>query len=269
MDTVFSKYGYQNLPSPPSSPIITPSSRRGSSASISTVYYDTLDTQSVSRSPSALHLPRLQPLTPYHRRPSINQSLYATPTGSMTPVASHSNLVGLARAYAGFDEHNGKRISSIPPRLRTTFKAISELLSPTDDEPVQLPSQGVPSAALSERLAALQQQQQQDRNNGGSRRRKRYMIASALIAALSTTERALMMAMVRLARRVILYRRTLYWVLLCVALKNGIQEFVQNLLVLLGGLLVDQPLVRSGGLGGAGAHSLWSLTTGYVGQLTL
>ncbi|ORY97434.1 hypothetical protein BCR43DRAFT_523614 [Syncephalastrum racemosum] len=270
MDTVFSKYGYQSLPSPPSSPLITPSSRRGSSASISTVYYDTFDTQTVSRSPSSLYLPRLQPLTPHHRRPSINQSLYATPTGGMTPVASHSNLVGLARAYSGLDEHKGKRMSSIPPRLRSTFKAITELLSPTDDEPVRLLSEGVPSAALSERLAALQQRQrQQDADNGSTRRRKRYLVASALLAALSTTERALMVAMVRLARRVMLYRRTLYWVLLCVALKNGIQQTVQNLLVLMGGLLVDQPSMRSGSLGGAGAHSLWCLTTGYVGQLTL
>ncbi|KAI9496831.1 hypothetical protein BDB00DRAFT_785271 [Zychaea mexicana] len=245
-DTVYNCH--TTTPMPPLSPAIL--SRRNST---STIYYDTHD--SLSRSASSTHLAHR---FPYQRRLSTASSCYATPVGGMTPIPSHSNLVALATK---------------PPRMRSAFKS---LLDPND---------GVSSWLLSEKLTALQEQQNEgqssltpsERRNSSSsssgrlhdRQRRRDVAVEVVLSVLVRAERLVRMMVIRMLKKAVRYRNTVYWIAACVLLRDGVQEFMQQFLSLMGELLVDRLSLGISDASTAGIRSIFSLTTGHRGQLTL
>ncbi|KAI8148191.1 hypothetical protein BJV82DRAFT_506700 [Fennellomyces sp. T-0311] len=227
-DTVYNQ-------SVPSSPIL---SRRNST---STVYFDSYD--SLSRSPSTTHLARF----PYQRRLSTASSCYATPIGGMTPIPSHTNLVGLTKT----------------PRIRS---ALRSFLDPND---------GASSWILSEKLNALERQQRAESTTTSGepsrrrRERRRDMAAGLVLRMLVRAEHLVRLMVVRCLKKAVRYRNTMYWIAACVLLRDGVQEFLQHLLSLVGELLVERLSLGVQDASAAGMRSLFSLTTGHRGQLTL
>ncbi|KAI9243928.1 hypothetical protein BDA99DRAFT_544246 [Phascolomyces articulosus] len=245
---------YNRYPLPPSSTLLTPTilSRRNSA---STIYYDSYDyttATNISRSPSSTHLRFPQPHQ--QRRHSTASTCYATPVGGMTPIPSHSNLVALTK----------------PPRIRSAFKSFLD------------PNDGVSSWLLSEKLTALQEQQSEEELSSGdetdqerrlqlrnNRQRKRDVAVGIVFGALVSAERLVRLMVIRILKKAVRYRNTVYWIAACVLLRDGVQEFMQQVLSLMGELLVDRLSLGIQDASTAGIRSIFSLTTGHRGQLTL
>lgn len=143
-------------------------------------------------------------------RPSSSFSLYATPIASLTPVASHANLTSVAKAYSNLSLQT--KLSGVP--LRTTIKTLL-FVSPSTDL-----IGGVPSWVLSEKLNAIHQKDET--------RPRRWFIK--LLSKFEHTARYITM---RMLRKLVKYRGTLYWIVACFLLRNGVQELVQHVLMLM------------------------------------
>lgn len=234
MDPYFTKY----RPNIHTSPHL---SRRNSNTSL---YYDTIE-----------------PLT----RPPSSFSLYSTPISSLTPVASHNNLSSLARAYSSLSL-NSKIGNNMPPRLRTTIKTIGDLFvvpnnnsnntsstaaAPTSNDLIG----GVPSWVLSEKLNAIQQQDETPSPPNNN-------ITPWILRLYMKCENTIRYITLRVLKKMVKYRGTLYWIVACILLRNGVQELIQHVF-----MLMMQVLLNSNSASNAvGLRSLLSITSG---QMTL
>ncbi|KAG2225279.1 hypothetical protein INT45_001503 [Circinella minor] len=227
-------------------------SRRNSTC---TVYYDSYDITQISRTPSFTHL---HPFTyQQQRRLSTTASTcYATPVGGMTPISSHGNLTALTK----------------PPRIRSAFK---NFLDPND---------GVSSWLLSEKLTALQEQQSEEETTWSSedeaepsrrrlrrtnRQRKRDVAVGLVFGMMFSAQRLMRVMIIRMLKKAVRYRNTVYWIAACILLRDGLQEFMQQILSLMGEVLADRLSLGIQDASAAGIRSIFSLTTGHRGQLTL
>lgn len=192
-------------------------------------------------------------------RPSSSFSLYTTPLASLTPVASHNNLASVAKAYSSLSLQT-KIGNGMPPRLRTTFKQLGDLFVVPSPAIVTSSSQteeigGVPSWVLSEKLSNIRQQQQQD----DGRPRHNW-----IMQLLIQFDKAVRNITLRTLKKMVQYRGTLYWIVACILLRNGVQELLQNVfLLMMEVLLIGKPSVARNAVG---MRNLLSLTTG---QMTL
>ncbi|KAG0174799.1 hypothetical protein DFQ28_004464 [Apophysomyces sp. BC1034] len=237
-DSVYAKYQPRFssiLPSPPSSPRLL--SRRNSSASMHSVYYETSETLG----PSASSF--LTPLTPVashlHLSFTSASSVYATPIGTLSPVPSYSNLSNVAKTYA-----------LQPPKLRSSIKAF---LAP--DGGSSGGSRGVSSRVLKQKLREVQRERLSLSSGSGSLPDRWRRLLFRLWLAME--ERA-----GRMLQKTVEYRNTFYWIAACVILRNRLREVLQSMFILLIELLVD----RSTEGNAVGWRSLLRLTTG---QMTL
>jgi hypothetical protein len=191
-------------------------------------------------------------------RPPSSFSLYATPRASLTPVSSHTNLASVAKAYSNLSLQS-KIGNGMPPRLRTTIKQLGDLF--VVPPPAASSSQtdlvgGVPSWVLSEKLSDIRQQQQQEQDNND---RRNWLMR--LLMQFNKTVRHITF---RTLKKMVRYRGTLYWIVACVLLRNGVQELLQHVfLLMMEVLLIGKP---SAARNAVGMRSLLSLTTG---QMTL
>ncbi|KAG2196236.1 hypothetical protein INT47_007663, partial [Mucor saturninus] len=192
-------------------------SRRNSNSSI---YYDTIE-----------------PFT----RPSSSFSLYGTPIGSLTPVASHANLTSVAKAYSNLSLPS-KLGNGMP--LRTTIKTLGLFVNASSTDFIG----GVPSWVLSEKLNAIHGVGDE------TTRRRRWFIK--LLSRCEHTARYMTM---RILRKVVKYRGTLYWVVACFLLRNGVQELIEHVFMLMMQLMLTNSARNTVGLG-----SLLSLTSGQM-----
>ncbi|KAI8388608.1 CRAL-TRIO domain-containing protein [Radiomyces spectabilis] len=238
-DHIYNQYHCPSvtLPSPVLSPLLR--SRRSSSSSVHSVYYDASD-----------------PLTPPPHRSSPSLSAYATPAGGLTPTVSHSDLTKLAKAYSHISLHS--KLPTIP--LRTGFRVLGHWLMQQQDRGQ------MSSSALMEKLGQLQTVQSQGGGDEPSAiKLPRHMPKGWLHwfpLSLSKLQWIIQCLMIRTIKRLVRYRNTLYWIAACVLLRNGIQEFVQNMVMLTMEVLTDQPTA----LNAVGFRGLLGLT---MGQMTL
>ena len=227
-------------------------SRRNSTC---TIYFDSYDTTQISRSPSSTHLHPF-PYQQQRRYSTSASTCYATPVGGMTPISSHSNLAALTKT----------------PRIRSAFK---NFLDPND---------GVSSWLLSEKLTALQEQQSEEETTLSSeeeaeparrrlrrtnRQRKRDVAVGLVFGIMVSAERLMRVMIIRMLKKAVRYRNTVYWIAACVLLRDGLQEFMQQILSLMGEVLADRLSLGIQDASAAGIRSIFSLTTGHRGQLTL
>lgn len=229
-EDIFVRYGHDNI-APPTL------SRRNSSSSVNTVYYDV-----VSRSPSTTHLSAYLHMMPCEadsnlRRASLSSSsCYATPVGSMTPVSSHGNLARLAKSYS-------------PLRIRATIRALIQQHG------------GISSGVLSEKLTVLQLQQQEEDEDqliftSKHDRSRRRPITNVVLRMLIKAEYLLKLIVIRAAKKAMKYRNMLYWLVACVLLRSNVQEILKS--------LMGEWLIAAKGVRG-----LLDLTTAQMGQLAL
>lgn len=244
LDPHYTKYRETIHITPPTPPRL---SRRNSNTSI---YFDTLE-----------------PLT----RPASSFSLYATPISSLTPVASHTNLASVAKAYSSLSL-NSKIGNNMPPRLRTTIKTLGDLfVTPNNASSSSNDSiGGISSWALSEKLSTIQRQQQQqeqdetplsfnnDFNYNNNNNNNKTWIYKLYIRC----ENAVRYVTVRILKKMVKYRGTLYWIVACILLRNGVQELIQHVF-----MLMMQVLLNSNSASNAvGLRSLLRIS---AGQMTL
>lgn len=201
-------------------------SRRNSNCSI---YYDSID--------------HLQATT---TRPT--NSLYATPIASLTPVTSHTNLNNLAKVYSNLSLQN-----NISPRFRSTLKkTLGDLfVTPSSSTAAAADTSmiaGVPSWVLSEKLNAIHQES--NNNNNNTHWLLRLLLKSQHISRQIT---------LKVLRKLIRYKSTFYWVIACFLLRNGVQELIQHVFMLMMQVVLDFNSVRNTAL-------MSSLTRG---QMTL
>ena len=192
-------------------------------------------------------------MEPLLTRPASSTSLYATPISSLTPVASHANLTQLARAYSSLSL-NSKIGNGIPPRFRHTIKTLGDLLVTPTTQNHDLIG-GVPSWVLSEKLDSLQQQDAYlPNNNEDNNNRKPWL----LCFILKCENRARLFTL-GLLKKMMKYKSTLYWLVICILLRNGVQELLHQVV-----MLIMQVALNTNP--STGMRHLLSLTTG---QLTL
>jgi hypothetical protein len=185
-------------------------------------------------------------------RPPSSFSLYATPRASLTPVASHNNLASVAKAYSSLSLQS--KIGN--GRLRTTIKQLGDLfvVPPPADSPQTDLVGGVPSWVLSEKLSDIRRQQQEEPDTGRN-------FIKRLMMQFNSAARHITL---RILKKMVHYRGTLYWIVACVLLRNGVQELLQHLfLLMMEVMLIGKP---SAARNAVGMRSLLSLTTG---QMTL
>jgi hypothetical protein len=260
IDPYYSKYrGIIHSSSSPS-PYL---SRRNSNSSI---YYDTIE-----------HL----------TRPPSSFSLYSTPISSLTPVASHANLASVAKAYSNLSLQS-KIGNGMPPRLRTTIKTLGDLFvtpTTTTSSNTQQPTNdligGVPSWVLSEKLSAIQQTQHEtslsvpstttantantasstndDFTNNYNNYNHKKSWTLRLFLKMENTVRYFTL---RILKKMMKYRGTLYWIVACILLRNGVQELIEHVFMLMMQVLLNSNSARNT----VGLRSILSLTTG---QMTL
>jgi hypothetical protein len=212
-------------------------SRRNSNTSI---YYDTLE-----------------PLT----RPPSSFSLYATPISSLTPVASHTNLTSVAKAYSNLSL-TSKIGNNMSPRFRTTIKTLGDLFVVPNTSSSSSASNdiigGVPSWVLSEKLNAIHQQQDETPIDNNSNNNTPWILKLFL-----KCQHTIRYMTLRVMKKMVKYRSTLYWILACILLRNGVQELIQHVF-----MLMMQVLLNSNSASNAvGLRSLLFITSG--GQMTL
>ncbi|KAL0140572.1 hypothetical protein V8B55DRAFT_1508505 [Mucor lusitanicus] len=232
-DAYYTRYRQGLLPTPSIS-------RRSSSSSI---YYDTHNSPLLSMTSTSEKL----------ARPPSSFSLYNTPLASLSPVASHANLASVAKAYSNLSLQS-KLGNGMPPRFRSTIKQLGDMMTTSSSSSSSQPAEeeGISSWLLSEKLQAIQ-------NNGNSsnpRRSPNWFLN--LFFKFETTARHITL---RLIKKMIRYRGTLYWVVACVLLRNGVQELLQHVF-----LLMMEIMFRPAAGNAVGMRSLLSLTTG---QMTL
>lgn len=217
IDSYYSKYRGTILSSTTSSPYL---SRRNSNSSI---YYDTIE-----------------PLT----RPPSSFSLYSTPISSLTPVASHANLASMAKTYSSLSLQS-KLGNGMPPRLRTTIKTLGDLfVTPTTTSSNNNNTSdligGVPSWVLSEKLNAIQQQQPAETsltsipsssssNSDGFNNSNKSWIYKLFLKVENTARYFTL----RILKKMVKYRGPLYWIVACILLRNGVQELIQHVFMLM------------------------------------
>lgn len=244
LDPHYTKYRETIHITPPTPPRL---SRRNSNTSI---YFDTLE-----------------PLT----RPASSFSLYATPISSLTPVASHTNLASVAKAYSSLSL-NSKIGNNMPPRLRTTIKTLGDLfVTPNNASSSSNDSiGGISSWALSEKLSTIQRQQQQQEqdetplsfNNDFNYNNNNNNNKTWMYKLLIKCENAVRYITVRILKKMVKYRGTLYWIVACILLRNGVQELIQHVF-----MLMMQVLLNSNSASNAvGLRSLLRIS---AGQMTL
>ncbi|GAN01128.1 hypothetical protein MAM1_0005c00559 [Mucor ambiguus] len=229
-DAYYTKYRHGLLPTPSIS-------RRSSSSSI---YYDTHNSPLLNMTSTGEKL----------TRPPSSFSLYNTPLASLSPVASHANLASVAKAYSNLSLQS-KLGNGMPPRFRSTIIQLGDMMTTSSSsEPAE--DEGISSWLLSEKLQAIQ-------NNGNSsnpRRSPSWFLN--LFFKFETTARHITL---RLIKKMIRYRGTLYWVVACILLRNGVQELLQHVF-----LIMMEIMFKPAAGNAVGMRSLLSLTTG---QMTL
>ncbi|CEP16569.1 hypothetical protein [Parasitella parasitica] len=216
----------------------TPAISRRSSCS--SIYHDTHTSPLLSMTSTGEKL----------ARPPSSFSLYSTPLASLSPVASHTNLASVAKAYSNLSLQS-KLGNGMPPRFRTTLKQLGDMMTTTSASSQY--GQGVPSGILSEKLQAVQNS---SISNSNPRRSPNW--ALRLLSQFETTTRYVAL---KLIKKLIRYRGTVYWMVACILLRNGVQELLQHV------FLIMMEIVLKPTAGNAvGMRSLLSLTTG---QMTL
>ncbi|KAI9360726.1 CRAL-TRIO domain-containing protein [Pilaira anomala] len=196
-------------------------SRRNSNCSI---YYDSID--------------HLQSTTT--TRPT--NSLYATPIASLTPVTSHTNLNNLAKVYSNLSLQT-KLGNNISPRFRSTLKKTLGDLFVTPSSSSSSASNdnnmiaGVPSWVLSEKLNAIHQESNNSNNNNNNN--------SWLIRLLLKSQHISRQITLKVLRKLIRYKSTFYWVIACFLLRNGVQELIQHVFMLMMQVVLDFNSVRN------------------------
>ncbi|KAI8067381.1 CRAL-TRIO domain-containing protein [Thamnidium elegans] len=203
-------------------------SRRNSNSSM---YYDTID--------------------PFTRPPS-SFSVYGTPLGSLTPVASHTNLNSLAKAYSSLSLQS-KIGNGMPPRLRSTIKTLFVTPTSSSSSTTDLIG-GVPSWVLSEKLNAIHDETNNNNNNNNNK--------SWLLKLIMKCEHTVRYVTIRILKKMIRYKSTFYWMIACFLLRNGVQELIQHVFMLMMQVVLDFNSVRDT----VGLRSILSLTNG---QMTL
>lgn len=183
-------------------------SRRNSNSSM---YYDTID--------------------PFTRPPS-SFSVYGTPIGSLTPVASHTNLNSLAKAYSTLSLQS-KIGNGMPPRLRSTIKTLFVTPTSSSSSSTDLIG-GVPSWVLSEKLNAIRDETSNDNNNN-----------NWLLTLIMKCEHTVRYVTIRILKKMIRYKRTFYWMVACFLLRNGVQELIQHVFMLMMQVVLDFNSVRN------------------------
>ncbi|ORZ04769.1 CRAL-TRIO domain-containing protein [Absidia repens] len=196
------------------------SSRRNSTSSI---YYDTSDIFSVAPSSRVASSRRHQLVTPmtqlskfspsdpalpppiYSRRPSASSaSLYATPTGTLTPIAVAEN----SKFYSNNISATGRtKQSDIKSNGYGVDQDINRLAGNNQDD------HGVSSLALSQRLETLQQQQRREAQSG-HRRRKLWI--KLVMERISTFEKKVIKLLLK-------YRFWIYCFALIWMLRKGLR----------------------------------------------
>lgn len=229
-DAYYTKYRNGLLPTPNIS-------RRSSSSSI---YYDTHNSPLLNMTSTGEKL----------TRPPSSFSLYNTPLASLSPVASHANLASVAKAYSNLSLQS-KLGNGMPPRFRTTIKQLGDMMT-TSSSSQSTEEQGISSWMLSEKLQAIQN----NSNNSNPRRSPNWFLN--LFFKFENTARHITL---RLIKKMIRYRGTLYWVIACILLRNGVQELLQQVL-----LIMMEIMLKPTAQNAVGMRSLLSLTTG---QMTL
>ncbi|KAI8647417.1 CRAL-TRIO domain-containing protein [Parasitella parasitica] len=228
-DDYYAKYRQELLPTPAIS-------RRSSS---STIYYDTHTSPLLSMKSTGEKI----------ARPPSSFSLYNTPLASLSPVASHTNLASVAKAYSNLSLQS-KLGNSMPPRFRTTLKQLGDMMTTSASSQFE---EGVPSWILSEKLQAVQNSS----NNGSNSKRSSSWVLK-LMSKFETTARYVTL---KLIKKLIRYRGTVYWMVACILLRNGVQELLQHV------FLIMMEIVLKPTAGNAvGMRGLLRLTTG---QMTL
>lgn len=226
-DAYYTKYRNGLLPTPSIS-------RRSSSSSI---YYDTHNSPLLSMTSTSEKL----------TRPPSSFSLYNTPLASLSPVASHANLASVAKAYSSLSLQS-KLGNGMPPRFRSTIKQLGDMMT-TSSSPQPAENEGISSWLLSEKLRAIQ-------NNSNPRRSPSWFLN--LFFKFETTARHITLGLIK---KMVRYRGTLYWVVACILLRNGVQELLQHVF-----LIMMEIMFRPAAGNAVGMRSLLSLTTG---QMTL
>jgi hypothetical protein len=214
-------------------------------------YRGTIPYLSRRNSNSSIYYDTMEPLT----RPSSSFSLYSTPIASLTPVASHANLASVAKAYSNLSLQS-KFGNGMPPRLRTTIKTLGDLFVVPNNASSSSSNDligGVPSWVLSEKLNAIHKKQDETKDNN----------KSWLLKLLLKCENTVRYITLRILKKLVKYRGTLYWLVACFLLRNGVQELVQHIFMLMMQLVLNSNSARNT----VGLRSLLSLTTS--GQMTL
>lgn len=158
----------------------------------------------------------------------------------------------------------------MPPRLRTTIKTLGDLFVTPNNPPSSSNDSigGVSSWALSEKLSTIQKQQQQQQDetlppfnndfNYNNNNNNKTWIYKLFIKC----ENTIRYITLRILKKMVKYRGTLYWVIACVLLRNGVQELIQHVF-----MLMMQVLLNSNSASNAvGLRSLLRIS---AGQMTL